>query len=201
AEQLKGVEDSGFDVTASFKEMVASFDGTKEGGRVAATADARRRAAAAREESRKHGETLAVVTENPVTARLREIQQTIEAKQYDKANSDLKQLLGQYPGEPRIYYNIGRVASLSALSITDADAQAQRLLEAKTAYSNVISTAKSDTDPALLALTYVALGRIYEFDGQNDYAIKLYDKAIQLGDAGGAGMHAAMDAKAKLIKP
>jgi hypothetical protein len=47
----------------------------------------------------------------------------------------------------------------------------------------------------------VALGRIYEFENQNDYAIKLYDKAIQLGNAGGAGVQSAMDAKKRLIKP
>ncbi len=200
-EQLKGVEESGFDIAASLKEMVSSFDASKENDRVSATVEARSRAAAARE-ARKHATgTIVTVTENPVTTRLREIQKTIEAKNYDKANTDLKQLLTQYPSEPRVYYNIGRVAGLTAAGLNDADAVAQRLLEAKNAYSSVIRTATPATDPALLSLTYVALGRIYEFENQNDYAVKLYDRAIQLGDVTGGALRAAMDAKARLIKP
>ena len=42
---------------------------------------------------------------------------------------------------------------------------------------------------------------IYEFENQNDYAIKLYDRAIQLGEVSGGALQAAMDAKARLIKP
>jgi hypothetical protein len=38
---LAGVEDSGFDIASSLKDMVQAFDGTKEAGRVAATAAAR----------------------------------------------------------------------------------------------------------------------------------------------------------------
>jgi hypothetical protein len=201
AEQLKGVEESGFDIAASVKDMVASFDAAREKDRVAASAEARARAVAAREARRKNTDTVVAVTESPVTTRLRDIQKTIEAKNYEKANTDLKQLLTQYPAEPRIYYNIGRVAGLTAVGLNDADAVAQRLVDAKNAYGNVLRTATPATDPALLSLTYVALGRIYEFENQNDYAIKLYDRAIQLGEVSGGALQAAMDAKARLIKP
>jgi len=201
AEQLKGVEDSGFDIAASLKEMMLSFDPSKEGDRVSSTSEARARAAIAREQHRKTNDSIVTVTENPVTTRLREIQKTIETKNYDKANADLKQLLAQYPSEPRIYYGLGRIAALTAAALNDPDAVAQRLVEAKTAYSNVIRIATPTTDPALLSLTYVALGRIYEFENQNEYAIKLYEKAIQLGEVTGGALQAAMDAKARLIKP
>jgi hypothetical protein len=77
----------------------------------------------------------------------------------------------------------------------------QHLVAAKNAYSNVIRHATTATDPALLSLTYVALARIYEFENQNDYALKLYDKAIELQDVPGGAFKAAMDAKALLIKP
>lgn len=201
AEQLKGMEDSGFDIAASLREMIASFDPSKESGRVAATAEARRRARAARDERKNHPDERTVAVENPVTVRLLAIQHTIDAKDYAKAADDLKRLNTDFPREPRVYYTIGRVASLRAEAITDPEAQARTLLEAKTAYSNVIGTAKPDTDKALLSLAYVALGRIYEFENQNDYAIKLYDRAIELNDVAGGAFREALAAKQRLLKP
>jgi hypothetical protein len=38
-----------------------------------------------------------------------------------------------------------------------------------------------------LSLAYVALARIYEIEDNKDYAIKLYDKAIELGEVPGGG--------------
>ncbi|MBK6722288.1 MAG: hypothetical protein IPG58_03120 [Acidobacteria bacterium] len=201
AEQLKGIEDSGFDIAGSLREMIAAFDPVKETARLTTTAEARKRGTAARALRKSNPETKAVTVENPVTTRLLEIQKTIESKDLVKANADLKKLLVEYPSEPRIYYNIGRVASLSLESIDNEDAQAQKLLEAKAAYSNVISTATPTTDRALLSLTYVALARIYEFQNQKDYALKLYERAIEIGPVAAGGFQSAMDAKARLIKP
>ena len=200
AEQLKGIEDSGFDIAGSLREMIATFDPAKETNRLTTTNESRKRAVAARELRKKNPETRTIALENPVTTRLLEIQKTIEAKDLVKANADLKKLLVEYPSEPRIYYNIGRVASLSLETINDETAQAQKLLEAKAAYSNVISTATPTTDRALLSLTYVALARIYEFQNQADYALKLYDKAIEIGPITASGFQSAMDAKQRLIK-
>lgn len=200
AEQLKGIEDSGFDIAGSLREMIAAFDPAKETARVAGTNEARKRALAAREERKKNPQSQTLAVENPVTTRLLEIQKTIDAKDLTKANADLRKLLVEYPGEPRIYYSLGRVASLALESIESEDAQAQKLLEAKTAYSNVISTATATTDRALLSLTYVALARIYEFQNQPDYALKLYDRAIELGDVTDGGFRVAMAAKQRLIK-
>ena len=200
AEQLKGIEDSGFDIAGSLREMIATFDPAKETNRLTTTNESRKRAVAARELRKKNPETRTIALENPVTTRLLEIQKTIEAKDLVKANADLKKLLVEYPSEPRIYYNIGRVASLTLESINDETAQAQKLLEAKAAYSNVISTATPTTDRALLSLTYVALARIYEFQNQADYALKLYDKAIEIGPITASGFQSAMDAKQRLIK-
>ena len=201
AEQLKGVEDSGFDIASSLREMVATFDPVKESTRVVGTADARKRALAAREYRLKNPENRTVGAENPVTVRLLEIKKTIDAKDYPLANTELKQLLTQYPSEPRIYYNIGRVAGLSAASIEDPDSQAQKLLDAKVAYSNVLRTATQTTDKALISLTYVALARVYEFFNDGAYALKLYDQAINIGKVNGGGYNEAMDAKQRLLKP
>lgn len=199
ADELVGMEESGFDIASSLREMMASFDAAKQSGYVAATAEARRRAEAARAARRTTAGT--IVADNPVTARLVEIQKVIDARDLVKAAADLKSLLAQYPSEPRIYYNIGRVASLAAAKIEAPDAQAAKLLEAKTAYGNVLNTATPDTDKALLSLTYVALGRIYEFYGEKETALKLYDQAIKLGDITNGAHQDALAAKQNLLKP
>ncbi len=201
AEQLKGIEDSGFDIASSMKEMLASFDPAKETDRVAATAEARKRALAAREERKGKPDTRLIAAENPVTTKLIEIQKSINAKEYSKASTDLKLLLVQNPKEPRIHFNMGRVAGLEAVSIQDAEIQAKKLIEAKNAYVEVLKNATATTDLALLSLTYVALGRIYEHNSENDYAIQLYQKAIDLRDVRGGGFDEALTSKQRLIKP
>lgn len=201
AEQLKGIEDSGFDIASSLREMIAAFDPVKETARVAASGDARRRALAVREERKTHPEVRTAGADNPVTTRLLEIQKTIDAKEYPKATADLKVLLAQNPSEPRIYYNIGRVAGLAAAGIEDPEAQARKLLEAKVAYENVVRSVTSTTDKALLSLTFVALARIYEHFNDNTYAIRLYDEAIKLDDVTGGGFREALAAKQRLLKP
>ena len=201
AEQLRGLEESGFDIASSIREMLLSFEPGKEANRLAEFAEAGKRAAAAREARKtKPDSTQTAVFDNPVTAKLREIQATIESKNYAKASADLASLTRSNPRDARIYYNVGRVAMLQAAETTDASDQAKKIVEAKTAYSNVISVATSTTDRALLSLTYVALARIYEIDDNKAYAIKLYDKAIEIGDVPGGALKVALDAKQKLIQ-
>lgn len=198
SEKLKEIEESGFDIAASLGGMIASFDASKENGRIAATADARNRALAARADRKDHPDSAIAVVENPVTIRLREIQKNIDARNYVRASADLKQLQTQNPNEPRIYYNLGRVAALEAVSLADPDAQTAKLVEAKEAYSEVLRVKTPDTDPTVLSLTYVALARVYEHFDNTDYAIKLYDEAIKLGKIG--AFQDAMDGKQRLLK-
>lgn len=200
ADQIKGLEDSGFDVSSSMREMILSMDPSKETGRLDQYAAARKRAEAAREDRKKNPGNASALMENPVTTRLLEINKTIEAKNYKQAAADLKLLLDKNPGEARVFYNIGRVASLSAESITDIELQKEKLLEAKVAYTNVLRSATPNTDRALISLTYVALAKIYEFYNENGTAIQLYDLAIKMDDIAGGGYQAALDGKAKLIK-
>ena len=201
SDELRGMEESGFDIAGSLKEMIASFDGSREGGRLASTAEARRRALAAREARKKNPQSSDAMGSNPLVTRLTEIQKTIDAKDYAKADADLRAMLRTYPNEPRIYYSIGRVAGLTAVDITDTDKQIAKLRDAQQAYSNVLQFATIDTDRALLSLTYVALARLYEFANENDYALKLYDKAIEIGDVPSGGFKDALAAKQRLLKP
>jgi tetratricopeptide (TPR) repeat protein len=180
--------------------MILSFDAAKEAGRHEKYADARKRALALREERRNNaGSTVATAVENPVTNKLLEIQKTVDAKDYKKAETDLKDLLKENPDEPRVFYNLGRVASLSAVATEDNEAESAKLLEAKVAYENVVRISqKQPVDPALLSLSYVALAKIFEFYDDKSYAMALYDAAIKLGEVG--GHKEAMAAKQRLLK-
>jgi hypothetical protein len=200
AEQLKGTENSGFDIASSMREMILSLDATKEANRLEQFADARKRALAARAERKNKPDTGSVIAENPVTTKLLEIQKMIDAKNLVQADAELKTLQNANPSEPRIFYNIGRVASLSAEGINDTEAQNRKLIEAKTAYENALRSATQQTDPALISLSYVALAKIYEFYDQKDYALKIYDAAIKIGDVANGGYKEAMDAKQRLLK-
>jgi hypothetical protein len=200
ADQLRGVEDSGFDIASSMREMILSFDASKETGRYASFADARKRALAAREE-RKRKPASTLMTVSPVTAKLVDIQKLIDAKNYTQAGSELKTLLDKNPDEPRIYYNMGRVASLTAVQIEDPAQQKAKLYEAKVAFENVVRISmKQKIDAALLSLSYVALAKIYEFYDDNTYAIGIYDKAIQIGNVTGGAYGEALSAKQRLLK-
>lgn len=198
AKQLDGLTESGFDIAGSLRDIILSLDPNAESNRLAENATARKRAMQEREAARI--KALAVV-ENPVTKKLQEIETVIKAKNYTQAETDLKALMRENPeDQPRIYYALGRVASLSAEGITDVDQRKAKLAEAKLFYSNAIRTKTEKTDPALISLSYVALGRIYEFFGETEYAIKIYETAMQLGNMPDGGYSEAAAARERLMK-
>lgn len=199
SEQLKGVEESGFDVSASVGEMMISLDPAKLESPLAKNAEIRQRALASRKNRGDTNEPM--VIENPVTNRLITIQESITAKNFSKADADLKSLLSEFPNEPRIFFNIGRVASLTASGLTDPEKQSEKLLEAKVAFENVLRSAQSQrVEPAILSHTYIELGRIFEFHGELEYSVALYDAAINLGDVTGGGYKEALSSKARVVK-
>ena len=202
AQQLRGLEDSGFDISSSMREMILSLDAAKEMDRLNEFVEARKRAVAARETRRKSGEVVegSAVVENPVTGRLLEIQRTIEAKNYTQAATDLEQLKKLDATDPRVDYNLGRVAALQASTTDDPATETKWLVAAKNAYTEVLKKANNSTDKALLSLTYVALAQIFEFDNQRNVAIQLYDKAIQLGDVPRGAYAQAISGKGQLLK-
>lgn len=201
ADQLKGVENSDFDIAASTAEMILAFNAEREAARLAQAADARKRALALRETRRTAPAANTLTAENPVTTKLRAIDEAIRARRLTEAERDLKALLQGNADDARIYYNIGRVAGLAAAGLEDEEQLAAKLLEAKVAYENVIRIAQVQRiDTALVSLTYVALGRIYEFYDEKSMAMGLYDQAIKLGPVTGGGHDEALAAKQRLIR-
>ena len=120
ARQLNGLADSGFDVASSLRDVILSLDPAAESNRLAEFAAARRRGVQAREDSRLKAMT---IIENPVTKKLQAIENQINSKNYAQAETDLKLLMRENPDDQsRIYYALGRVASLSAEGMTDEKA-------------------------------------------------------------------------------
>lgn len=202
AKQLNGLAESGFDIAGSLRDIILSLDTTAETNRLAENAAARKRAVTARDEARIKALT---VVENPVVKKLREVDEFIKAKNYQKAEIELKGLMLNNPTEkPRINYNLGRLASIAAESATDEKSRTQKLLEAKGFYDEILKDAiknkDSKTDPALISLTYVALGRIHEYFGESEYAKKIYEVAIKMGNIPDGGYAQAVAARERLEK-
>ncbi len=196
AEQLKGLENSGFDIAASLRDMILSLETAKEDARLEQFNDAANRAQIAR----KANDNKPLEISNPVTVRLLEIEKTIQTKNYVQATSALNKLVNDYPTDPRVYYTIGRVNAFTAESATDDFSRNAKLKEAQIAYVNVLRTATDKTDKSLLSLTYVALAKIYAFNGEKDYAVKIFDKAIEIGDVNGGAYSEAIAGKQRLLK-
>ena len=106
AEQLQGIEASGFDVANFFPDMIASFDPVREAKRPAEYAAARARALAARQErlaKKAELETPAYsATEaaraNALVKALADIEQILRQKDYNGAESRLRELMKEFPG-------------------------------------------------------------------------------------------------------
>ncbi len=211
ADKIKGMEDSGFDITESVGNIIASLDTTKETNRLEQFADARKRGLAEREKRKELAANAEMVIENPLTKKLLEIDNVVKNKKYDEARTSLKNLLRTDsvmtdPNETaRVYYSLGRIESLSAEESTDAENRNGHLVAAKDAYSNVIKYQTEEyaakvTDKALASLAYVALGRIFEFNDQNEYAMKIYEAAIKVGNVTGGAFSEAVAARDRLAK-
>lgn len=211
AEQLKGTEDSGFDVAGSFRDFILSLDASKEANRLAQFAEARGRAAGRREKRRREAgaQTAAtsVVTnaelaprEKLLKERLEQIEQIIKAKDYEKADAQLSELMSEYQGDPRIFYARGRVASLSAELAFDEAVRDERLGRAKTHYRFAIDNSNADTDPILRLRAHVALARILEFNEQSADALREYEAALKIGELDKQAYNEALAAKQRLTK-
>ena len=210
ADQLKGIESAGFDLANFFPDMVASFDPVRETRRPSEYAETVQRANAAREArlaARKAQAELNANTEAlsgrdaALVKDLAAVEDTLRRKDYNDAEVRLKEMLANYPGEPRIFFALGQAASLAAMDATDEEIQAQRLNRALGQYRLAIAAASPETDKAVLSRAHESMGRINAFLENTAEAIKSFDEAIKLGDVRGGAYREALEGKKKLTQP
>jgi tetratricopeptide (TPR) repeat protein len=136
-----------------------------------------------------------------LTRSLKEVETLLQTKNYPAAETKLKALLTEHPGEARLLFAMGQTASLWARDTTDDDLQEQRLNVALANYGFAVQAASPETDRVLLSRAHEAMGRILAFLERNDEATKEFDAAIKIGDVAGGAYKDAVEGKRKLAQP
>jgi hypothetical protein len=204
AEQLKGIEESGFDISGALNDIVLSLDPAKETDRLTQNADARKRAIAARDARRRkaQAELQAMGTvsarDKALDTKLKEVVEMISQKSFDRAEARLSQLQLEFQGEPKIFYYRGLAADLSAAQAIDEPVRDERLGRAQAHYRSAILSARSSGDKVVLSQAHFRLGRILEFNDQIEAAKAEYDATIEIGDIEGGAKPLALAAMQRL---
>ncbi len=207
ADQLKGIESAGFDLANFFADMIASFDPVREAKRPAEYAETVQRALAAREartaarRSQAELNTSTDVRESALVRDLATIEDTLRNKDYTGAEARLREMLTEYPREPRIFFALGQTASLAAMDATDEQVQAERLNRALGHYRMAVAASSPETDKAIMSRAHESMGRINAFFENTVEALKAFDEAIKLGDVRGGAYKEALEGKKKLNQP
>ena len=212
ADQLRDFQSSGFDIANFFGDMITGIDAAKENKRLEGAAEARNRATAARKAHPHYGLWLidpsfesrdaADVSRNAALLnRLTEVEKLLQTRNYEQAETMLKSLLQDYPGDARLLFTLGQTASLWARDTTDDDQQTQRLNRALANYRLAVAAATPETEKGLLSRAHESMGRILAFLDQKDEAMKEFDAAIKIGPVNGGAYNDALAGKRKLAQP
>jgi hypothetical protein len=207
ADQLKGIESAGFDLANFLPDMIASFDPVREAKRPSEYAETVQRAIAAREArtaARRSASEVSLEASGKETALVRDlssIEDTLRNKDYNEAENRLREMLKEYPREPRIFFALGQTASLAASDATDENVQAERLNRALGHYRMAVAASSPETDKAIMSRAHEAMGRINLFLENTAEATKQFDEAIKIGDVRGGAYKEAVEAKKKLNQP
>lgn len=205
AEQLRGLEASGFDISNFFGDMVTAVDPAREGRRLAESAEAVKRHREARERARKEAASGEVAADAASSGRraslvksLGEVNEMLRLGNYAEAEGRLRLLLKDNPNEPSVYFGLAQAASLSAQDAFDEALQAQRLRTALQLYQDTIRAASPDSDAALVSRAHAASGRILAHLERATEAVKEFDAAIRIGDVKGGAYREAVAERQKL---
>ncbi len=212
ADQLRDFQSSGFDIASFFAEMITGFDPAHESKRLAEVSAARERAIAARKAHPRYsvwlidpGAEAREAGESPRTSALvkslTEVEKLLQTRNYEEAETRLKAMLQEYPGEPRLFFTLAQTASLWARDTTDDDLQTQRLNRALANYRLAVAAAAPETDKVLLSRAHEAMGRILAFLDHNEDAMKEFEAAIKIGEVPGGAYLDALAGKKKLAQP
>ena len=132
---------------------------------------------------------------------LTEVEKLLQTRNYEAAETRLKALVQEYPGEPRLFFTMAQTSSLWARDTTDDELQTQRLNRALGNYRLAVAAAAPDTDKVLLSRTHEAMGRILAFLDNKDEAMKEFEAAIKIGEVKGGAYRDALEGKRKLAQP
>jgi tetratricopeptide (TPR) repeat protein len=212
ADQLRDFQSSGFDIANFFVDMLAGIDLSKEGKRLAEAATARNRAVEARKAHPRYSTWLIDPTfearesaepsrNTAFVTKLTEVEKLLQTRNYEQAETTLKAMLLDYPGDVRLLFTLGQTASLWARDTTDDDLQIQRVNRALASYRLAVAAASPETDRGLLSRAHESMGRIYAFLDQKDEAMKEFDAAIKIGQVAGGAYNDALAGKRKLAQP
>ena len=212
ADQLRDFQSSGFDIANFFAELHTGVDPARESKRLTDVNASRDRALSARKAHPRYyswlidpsGETREAATDPRNAAfvkNLAEVETLLQTRNYEAAESRLKSLLQEYPGDARLLFTLGQTASLWARDTTDDDQQAQRLHRALANYRLAVAAASPENDQALLSHAHESMARILAFLDQKDEAVKEFDAAIKIGRVTGGAYDDALAGKRKLSQP
>jgi hypothetical protein len=181
AEQLKGVEGSGFDISNFLPDMVASISAERELKRPAEFAAIVERAREARKRALAERVKEAPPTDERRAALLKslsDVDDLLRVHNYEEAETRLNALREQYRDEPLVYFALGQAASLSAQEAFDENLQAQRLNAALAHFRQAVLLATPDTDPSVVFRAHLASGRILAHLERRDEAAREFDAVI-----------------------
>jgi tetratricopeptide (TPR) repeat protein len=212
ADQLRDFQSSGFDIANFFAEMISGFDVARESKRLPAVSAARERALAARKAHPRYSawlidpsaearQTIDVSRNSALIKSLSEVEKLLQTRNYEQAETQLKSLLQEYPGDPRLLFTLGQTAGLWARDTTDDDLQTQRLNRALANYRLAVAAASPESDKVLLSRAHETMGRILAFLDKKDEALKEFDEAIKIGEVTGGAYRDAIEGKRKLSQP
>src|SRR6266436_328667 len=212
ADRLRDFQASGFDIGSFVAEMIAGIDPVRESKRLAEVTAMRDRALAARKAHPRYSlwlidpesearESVDASPNSALVKSLTEVEKLLQTRNYEAAETRLKALVQEYPGEPRLFFTIAQTASLWARDTTDDELQTQRLNRALGNYRLAVAAAAPETDKVLLSRAHEAMGRILAFLERNDEAMKEFDAAIEIGEVPGGAYRDAIEGKRKLAQP
>jgi tetratricopeptide (TPR) repeat protein len=212
ADQLRDFQSSGFDIANFFADMLAGIDATKESKRLADATAARTRALEARKAHAHYsvwlvdptfeaGEAVEMTRNAALLNKLAEVEKLLQTRNYEQAETTLKGMLLDYPGDVRLLFTLGKTATLWARDTTDDDLQIQRANRALASYRLAVAAASPETDKGLLSRAHESMGRIFAFLDQKDEAMKEFEAAIKIGPVAGGAYDDALAGKRKLAQP
>lgn len=203
AEQLRGVEGAGFDVSTFIPDMVAALNVERElrrpaeyGAAVARAEESRRAARAARMKEAQPAESDR--QRSALLKSLGDVNNLLRVRNYEEAEQRLAALRREYGEEPLVYFTLGQAASLSAQEAFDESLQSARLNAALQHFRQAILFATADTDRTVVLRAHLSSGRILAHLERREEALREFDAVIAASDASDRLHQEALAEKKKL---